>query len=289
MFLFRQPPKLRTLLILGRVSNLPTVWSNCLAGWLLSGGGRWIVFLWVCMGTSLLYLGGMFLNDAFDAQFDRQRRVTRPIPSGAISEGEVWRWGFGLLGLGLASLMGIRLTTACLALVLVAMILIYDAVHKAIALAPVLMAACRIPVYLIAASVASRGVTGMSVWSALALGSYIVGLTYLARKEGTRVEVKRWPLFFLGAPFFLAWLVNETVCFHPVGLIFFGLLAWMLWALRQALWRADRNIGFAVSMLLAGITMVDCLAVGEPFSLATVLFVLWFALALVLQQRIPAT
>ena len=27
------------LLILGRVSNLPTVWWNCFAGWLLGGGG----------------------------------------------------------------------------------------------------------------------------------------------------------------------------------------------------------------------------------------------------------
>ena len=33
--------KLRTLLVLGRVSNLPTVWSNCFAGWLLAGGGLW--------------------------------------------------------------------------------------------------------------------------------------------------------------------------------------------------------------------------------------------------------
>src|SRR5213594_1545943 len=32
-------PYWRTLLILGRASNVPTVWSNCLAGWLLGGGG----------------------------------------------------------------------------------------------------------------------------------------------------------------------------------------------------------------------------------------------------------
>ena len=25
--------------MLGRVSNVPTVWTNCLAGWLLAGGG----------------------------------------------------------------------------------------------------------------------------------------------------------------------------------------------------------------------------------------------------------
>ena len=38
-----KPPLLRTLLILGRVSNLPTVWSNCLAGWLLDGGGARLI------------------------------------------------------------------------------------------------------------------------------------------------------------------------------------------------------------------------------------------------------
>ena len=35
----RAGPSIRTLLVLGRVSNLPTVWSNCLAGWLIAQGG----------------------------------------------------------------------------------------------------------------------------------------------------------------------------------------------------------------------------------------------------------
>ena len=76
--------RLRTLLVLGRVSNLPTVWSNCLAAWLLGGGGATKDFLFIQLGASLLYLGGMFLNDAFDAEFDRQHRPERPIPSGLI-------------------------------------------------------------------------------------------------------------------------------------------------------------------------------------------------------------
>ena len=32
--------QLRTLLILGRVSNLPTVWSNCLAGWIMGAAAN---------------------------------------------------------------------------------------------------------------------------------------------------------------------------------------------------------------------------------------------------------
>src|SRR2546429_69363 len=102
-------PYWRTLLILGRVSNLPTVWSNCLAGWLLGGGGTGWIFLVLCLGTSCLFLGGMFLNDAFDVEFDRQYRQERPIPSGAITLDEVWRWGFGWLGAGTAILIPLQI------------------------------------------------------------------------------------------------------------------------------------------------------------------------------------
>src|SRR3954467_13369572 len=80
----------RTLLILGRTSNLPTVWSNCLAGWLLAGGGNAHNLFPLLLGATLLYVGGMYLNDAFDAAFDAQYRRERPIPSGAISLSAVW-------------------------------------------------------------------------------------------------------------------------------------------------------------------------------------------------------
>ena len=51
---------------LGRVSNLPTVWTNVLAGATLAGArpavGRFAV---LCGIVSLFYVAGMFLNDAF--------------------------------------------------------------------------------------------------------------------------------------------------------------------------------------------------------------------------------
>src|SRR5438552_468570 len=68
---------IRTLLVLGRVSNLPTVWSNCLAAWLLAGGGLSRRLGILCAAASLLYTGGMFLNDAFDVEFDRKYRTER--------------------------------------------------------------------------------------------------------------------------------------------------------------------------------------------------------------------
>src|ERR1041385_725387 len=198
----------RTLLILGRVSNLPTVWSNCLAGWLLGGGGSiWKFFLLALGGTSL-YVGGMFLNDAFDVEFDREYRKERPIPSGQITLDEVWRWGFGWLGVGTVILVLLGKATGALTAVLLLCIVLYDAVHKHVGLSPLLMSACRFFLYLVASSSALQGVTGLAVWSALALAAYIVGLSFLARQESTHGTLNSWPCSLLVAPIVLALLVN---------------------------------------------------------------------------------
>src|SRR5579864_3105449 len=91
---------LRALLILCRVPGLCTIWSNCLAGWWLGGHRDESSLPFLLAGSSLLYLGCCFLNDAFDADFDREFRRTRPIPAGAFSLKAVWRWGLALLVLG---------------------------------------------------------------------------------------------------------------------------------------------------------------------------------------------
>ena len=84
---------LRAWLILGRVSNLPTVWTNVLVAWLLSGGAfTWSAALsWMLAGASLLYVGGTTLNDFFDVAFDREFRKERPIPSVCFRGGR-WVW-----------------------------------------------------------------------------------------------------------------------------------------------------------------------------------------------------
>ena len=156
--------QLRTLLVLGRVSSLPTVWSNCLAGWWLGGGGNFTKLPMLFLGVSSLYLGGMFLNDIFDADFDRQRRTERPIPSGAISLQAVWRWGLAWLGLGVLSLIAVSKMTGMLALALLLSIIIYNTMHKVITASPWLMGVCRFWVYVIAASVNTGGLNGLAIW-----------------------------------------------------------------------------------------------------------------------------
>lgn len=65
---------------LGRVSNLPTVWSNVLAGAALAGaaGVSPPALVALMIAISLFYVGGMWLNDAFDAEIDARERPERP-------------------------------------------------------------------------------------------------------------------------------------------------------------------------------------------------------------------
>jgi hypothetical protein len=280
---------LRTMLLLGRVSNLPTVWSNCLAGWILAGTGPVERLGWVGAGATFLYVGGMYLNDAFDATFDRQHRPERPIPSGAISTRAVWQWGIFWLCAGLACVWHLGKTPAMLALLLSATIFVYDAVHKIFAVSPVLMAGCRFLLVLLAASIGSDGVTGLAVWSALAVAAYVIGLSFIAQRESTHMALRAWPLLFLIMPIVLAVIVN-TGSFQRASLVLMVvLLIWMVRSLRFAFWAAQRNIGRAVSSLLAGMVLVDALAVVPGAPWAAAVFGSLFVLAVLFQQFVPAT
>ena len=292
MFLLTRtpPPYWRTLLDLGRVSNLPTVWSNCLAGWLLGGAGSGWRFMALCLGATCLYVGGMFLNDAFDLEFDREFRRERPIPSGRITLDEVWRWGFGWLGAGTVILVLLGQTTGALTAILLLCIVLYDAIHKHVGLSPLLMATCRFFLYLVAASAAGRGVTGLAVWSAFALAAYVVGLSYLARQESTRGALNSWPCSLLVAPIVLALLVNVNEYRRPALLLCAMLGLWIVRCVRHAFLVSEPNIGRAVGGLLAGIVLVDLLAVaGGGSAWTSCAFVAFFVGALLCQRIVPAT
>jgi hypothetical protein len=280
---------LRTLFILGRVSNLPTVWSNCVAGWILGGGGRLGSLLWLCFGATFLYLGGTYLNDAFDFQFDAQHRPDRPIPSGQVTVEAVWLWGLGWLGLGLFDLSLLGKATGTFAALLAVSILIYDAIHKIFAFSPVFMAACRSFLVLAAASVGREGVTGLAIWSALALGAYVFGLSYLARKESIKTRVRYWPLLPLAAPMVLALVVNQGESQLRASLLGSLLVVWLLNSLRHTLWTDQRNIKRTVNGLLAGIVLVDLLAIAGGGMLTAASLAVLFLLAVGLQRFVPAT
>ena len=281
-------PRLRTLLVLGRISNLPTVWSNCLAAWLLSGGGSCLAFVLLCGGTTFLYVGGMFLNDAFDAGFDREFRRERPIPSGKIAERDVWWFGGLLIFFGWLLLFLLGNTVALLALALVVAIIFYDAVHKHTEAAPVIMASCRFLLYLIAGAATFRSLNEPLFWHGLALAAYIVGLSFLARRESGTGAIQGWPLLLLITPLVTNIAVNPQRNVLS-WLAAVGLAWWLIRCVRPMLREARPNVGRVVAGLLAGIVVVDCGTVATLSVGLAVIFLGLFLLALVMQRFVPAT
>ena len=91
------------------------------------------------------------------------------------------------------------------------------------------------------------------------------------------------------APVFLAWLVNKG-SYKPISLLFsLALLIWVGRNLSFTFWTGAKNISRTVSGLLAGIVLVDLLAVlgGEP--VIALVFMLLFAATLLFQRFVPAT
>lgn len=180
----------RTALRLGRISNLPTVWSNVTAATVLAGAaaptGRMLALALAC---SCFYVGGMFLNDAFDRQHDARVRPDRPIPAGAVAPSEVLVAGFGLLAAGLMLTAAIARATRpdavggaiAAASALAAAILLYDVWHKGNPIAPLLMGLCRVLVYVTTSITLVGALPGAVVAGALTVLVYLIGLTAVAR------------------------------------------------------------------------------------------------------------
>jgi hypothetical protein len=290
---------LRTLLTLGRTSNLPTVWSNMLSGAVLSGaafGGSTVILLLVC--GSAFYEGGMFLNDAFDAELDRRERPARPIPSGQVAQSTVFFLGFGLLGAGLLLLAiapWLRLTRPGFAATLAgagtcAAVLVYNRWHKGHAWSPIVMGACRAGLYATAALSVSGQLNSVVLIGAGALWLYIVGLTHIARFENGSVVDRAWVAAFVLSPLLAAAPAVIAQRAALPALCFALLLGWSLRSMSFALRGGTGQIPRAVVSLIAGASLVDALFISLHGNAYFALAALGtFLLTLKWQRKIPGT
>jgi 4-hydroxybenzoate polyprenyltransferase len=186
----RLPVERVTLLRLGRVSNVPTIWTNTLTGVVLAGGAlRSIEVPALIVAFTLFYTGGMFLNDAFDRDSDRRARPDRPIPQGLIQADSVFAMGYGMVLLGIIIVIVLGMdkgwAPAVSAVALAAAIVSYDAYHKQNPLGPWIMALCRALIYITGAAVISGHISAMVMIGAAILFGYVAGLTYVAKRTST--------------------------------------------------------------------------------------------------------
>ena len=282
-------PKLRGWLILTRGSNLPTVWSNVIAGWLLAQGLRlpplgteywkqapdspdWGSLLLLLLGVSLTYVGGMILNDAFDARWDAERRSTRPIPAGIISVGDALRVGWSALVVGfaltvLAAPSATRLSVTLLALLLALCVVVYDRWHKGVSWAPAVMGLCRALLPAIGFLVVGESIFFPPLADSdrilfahmFALWLLTYAITLVARHEATGGGAGRWVealLFVAPAPLF--WAVGF---FWPWMLLWSAVYVW--WLIRSNRRHPlPEGVGARVADRLASMPLIDAMTNG---------------------------
>jgi len=256
-----------TLLRLGRISNLPTVWTNVIAGTVIAGGARRTgEIVLIALAMSAFYVGGMYLNDFFDRAVDARERPSRPIVAGEIGAGTVAAIGFGLLAVGVALMAPFGLAAALWGVALAGAIVLYDVWHKGNALGPTVMGLCRALVYLAAGAAMDHVSLALAI-GGVVLAAHTAGITYAARQESLDTIGSLWPMVLLAAPLIAAlpsiasgWVVPAAVTL-------------LLVADAAAVWLLARRPGpgavpRAVSGLIAAISLIDAVAVawagGDP-------------------------
>jgi 4-hydroxybenzoate polyprenyltransferase len=261
------------------------------------------------VALSLFYVGGMWLNDAFDAEIDARERPERPIPSGRVAKSTVLAFGYGMLGFALvilsalafgatgtggAKLVGVGVLTAL-------GVLAYDRWHKGIAWSPIVMGFCRACLYVMGAFAVSPTITDGALIPAVLLWGYVIGLTHVARFENASAVGRTWPtlLLFLPATMFAIFEDFSRISReYPIrtNLLHMGAVValsvgWTIFALLTAR-QGGRAIGRAVVALIAGISLVDAtfLVFWRPEAPGAILAALAaFALTLVLQRWVRGT
>lgn len=286
----QRPVSLTTLFALGRVSNLPTVWTNVLAGIVLAGGDwrSWRTDL-VILAMSLFYVGGMYLNDFYDRAADARERPERPIPKGEIAANAVMITGFAMLAAGVA-LMAVHGWAAALAgASLAAVIVGYDVSHKGNPLAPAMMGLCRALVYCGASAALTGALAAAIAAPAIALLAFVAGITYAARQESFDRVDHFWPLLLLAAPLTAAFSALKEGPFAAT--VYVLLAACVLYAAVLLVKRPVTGaVSRAVGVLIAGISLIDAsfLAVSGETAAALIACV-GFPVTLFLQKWIAGT
>lgn len=309
--------RMHIYLRLGRVSNLPTVWSNVLAGTVVASSITGSVpsaihIALVMLAISAFYCSGMYLNDAFDREIDARERPGRPIPSGQISARAVFIIGFLLQALGLLTLSQYGSWATACGLALAATILLYNLWHKGNSLSPLIMGLCRALVYFSAAACAMT-VTGhitsfdwgsnnssatMSntavVVAALAIWAHVVGLTYAAKQESLNRLGSLWPLMILSLPLLLygdrtvaAWSDGALPLLMLLALAVADVIAVRLLITRHIAGAVPK----AVAQLIAATSLLDALviaAAGGP-AVAIAFCLCAFTMTRFLQRIVPGT
>ncbi|GAB4518437.1 MAG: UbiA family prenyltransferase [Anaerolineae bacterium] len=281
--------KLYGYFALARVSNSPTVFSNTLAGAALAGvTSPNSTVIMIAIAMIAFYTAGMYLNDILDYEIDLKERADRPLTTGLISRNAAMTVTLLLFGFGIAILLSNGARSFIGGLVLIGLIVLYDAWHKKNPLSPVIMGANRFMVYIVAFVTFQVTLTGEVLLAAGLLWVYIIALTFIAKSE-TRADFTRyWPVAVLLAP---AVVFGVQLLDDPVWLLLVvAFVGWVLFSVSFIYRKTGRSIGGAIVRLIAGVSLFDAIVMATVGATTGVILALAaFILTLFFQQYIKGT
>lgn len=261
--------KITALLATARIANLPSVVCNVFTGMVMGsiawgGSLTWDVkTIALIVAGCFLYIAGNFLNDWYDAEWDRKHRPERAIPQGLFPQSA---YLLTSLTLALAGLVITAMLSAALMTVYVSIGLLvwcYTLSHKRSSYAIWIMGGCRAGLYVLGFVALAHGgneVSGSALVPALGLLSYIAGISLLARYETRSHKLGRKVKMAAAALLLLPLLT------HTYSLLFTALSsgAWLaiIAGLPFLIWTSmvifqTITVAKKVSRLLAGIVLVD--------------------------------
>lgn len=251
--------KLYALLATARIANVPSVVSNLGVGVLLGMTFRGMDSHWpwlLTIAAVLFYVGGNFLNDWMDRDWDRVHRPERALPSGLFSRGLYLMVAVACFVLGIALIAPYGGESLAVGVILSGLICLYTLIHKMTAYSVIPMGMCRACLPILGFSAVFPIQFVVVICPALALLMYIVALSMSARSE-SRVDTNgkmKWGARSL--------LVGSGLVATPISfqadwwILALALLPFIVW-ISLSLTKYRSPVPTHVSALLAGIPLVD--------------------------------
>lgn len=247
----------RAVLALIRPEYIPTVFSACVAGWYLGGGGAPGRLPVLITGSLLLFTGGAFLSNAADVALHKEHRWAWGFPFLRAVKRQLWKLGLLLLLCGTILLQYFGPTTGAIAIGLALLSVLRNAFEVSHPASPLLRAPARLLYYLLSASVAVQGINGVVIWCgiAAACSAGFIEFAIKSPRETSRSSMILIP----AAPVILALFLNSGAYLESARVLSCVLAVWTVVAVEIFL--HSQRLTRPANLFAAALVLVDMLAV----------------------------
>ena len=249
------------LMSICRLGTLPTVISNCLAGWILSGAGNTLKFLILTLCLCTLQTAISWILCLVELPNTNTYKLRHPWLSTRIPLHSHWFCCAILLWIGifLAALCGQTIALiACLVILIGGIIALTHRIFLLSALGPGLLRALY---YIAGGCVSWGGLLGYTLWGAIAIFFFMLGCGLITRRPpqwgATSMTL---PIISFIIPLLLALLINDGN-YRTIGICFSSAVGlWLVYIFYQQTIQTDPSL--IPTYLVSTICLYDFLAAG---------------------------